>query len=68
MAYEQRLAALEKELALAEGKKRDLIRAKIVLARRNTRKNGPKPGRAQLGFIHRGKQIEICFFPCAVSI
>ena len=31
--YEQRIAELEKELALAEGEKRDLLRAKIVLAR-----------------------------------
>ena len=32
-AYEQRIAELEKELAVTEGEKRDLIRAKIVLAR-----------------------------------
>ena len=32
-AYEQRIAELEKELAVTEGEKRDLVRAKIVLAR-----------------------------------
>jgi hypothetical protein len=32
-SYEQRIADLEKELAVTEGEKRDLIRAKIVLAR-----------------------------------
>ncbi|MBI3850863.1 MAG: hypothetical protein HY298_11400 [Verrucomicrobia bacterium] len=33
-AYEQRIAELEKELAVTEGEKRDLVRAKIVLARK----------------------------------
>ena len=34
-AYEQRIAELEKELAVTEGEKRDLVRAKIVLARQD---------------------------------
>ena len=32
-SYQQRIAELEKELAVTEGEKRDLLRAKIVLAR-----------------------------------
>ena len=32
-SYQQRITELEKELAVSEGEKRDLLRAKIVLAR-----------------------------------